>query len=91
MKICIIGPTHPFRGGISHYTTLLYRHLRKRHEVLFISFKRQYLRLLFPGKSDIDPSKKQIREDAEKLLEAEDSYRNDKKERNQLFIPVYYI
>ena len=62
MKICLIGPTYPFRGGISHYTTLLYRHLKKRHNVTFISFKRQYLRLLFPGKTDIDPSKKQFRE-----------------------------
>ena len=63
MKICLIGPTYPFRGGISHYTTLLYRNLRKRHEVTFISFKRQYPRFLFTGKTDIDPSKKQIQED----------------------------
>lgn len=25
MKIAMIGPTAPFRGGISHYTTLLFR------------------------------------------------------------------
>ncbi len=61
MKIALIGPTHPFRGGISHYTTLLYRNLKSRHEVRFFSFKRQYPRWLFPGKSDIDPSKAHIR------------------------------
>ena len=63
MKICLIGPTHPFRGGISHYTTLLYRHLRKRHEVHFFAFKRQYPRWLFPGKTDVDPSKTHIHEE----------------------------
>lgn len=63
MKICLIGPSHPFRGGISHYTTLLYRHLRKRHEVHFFAFKRQYPRWLFPGKTDVDPSKTHIHEE----------------------------
>ncbi len=63
MEICLIGPTYPFRGGISHHTTLLYRHLRSRHEVTFISFIRQYPRILFPGNTDIDPSKKHFRQE----------------------------
>jgi glycosyltransferase involved in cell wall biosynthesis len=61
MKICLLGPSHPFRGGISHHTTLLYRHLRKRHETIFFSFKRQYPKWLFPGNTDIDPSRNQLR------------------------------
>jgi glycosyltransferase involved in cell wall biosynthesis len=60
MRIALIGPTYPFRGGISHYTTLLYRHLKARHPVLFISFKRQYPRFLFPGRTDRDPSGEKI-------------------------------
>jgi glycosyltransferase involved in cell wall biosynthesis len=63
MKICLIGPTYPFRGGISHYTTLLYRHLKKRHEVHFFAFTRQYPKWLFPGESDKDRSSSPIRED----------------------------
>jgi len=63
MKICLIGPTYPFRGGISHYTTLLYKQLKLRHEVTFLSFKRQYPKILFPGKTDIDPSKEFLREE----------------------------
>jgi len=63
MKIILIGPTYPFRGGISHYTTLLFRCLKKRHETTFISFSRQYPQFLFPGKTDIDPSDKKIREE----------------------------
>ena len=62
MKICLIGPTYPFRGGISHYTTLLYRHLRKRHKVFFFAFKRQYPKFLFPGETDKDNSVAPLRE-----------------------------
>ena len=63
MKIYLIGPTHPFRGGISHHTTLLYRYLQKRHESIFLAFKRQYPKLFFPGKTDIDPSQTHIKEE----------------------------
>ncbi|MBN1268837.1 MAG: glycosyltransferase [Kiritimatiellae bacterium] len=56
MRICLLGPTHPFRGGIAHYTTFLCRALRREHTVKFISFRRQYPRFLFPGRSDRDPS-----------------------------------
>lgn len=71
MNIFLVGPTYPFRGGISHYTTLLFRHLRKRHDVTFLSFSRQYPRILYPGKSDIDPSKKHIQEeDACRILDS---------------------
>jgi len=41
MKIVLVGPSYPFKGGIAHYTTLLYRHLKTRHEVAFFTFKRQ--------------------------------------------------
>jgi len=63
MKICLIGPTYPFRGGISHYTTLLFRYLKKKHQTTFIAFKRQYPQWLFPGETDRDPSKKPVFED----------------------------
>jgi glycosyltransferase involved in cell wall biosynthesis len=62
MKIILIGPTYPFRGGISHYTTLLYKHLRRRHDTTLISFRRQYPKLLFPGRTDLDPSHMPIQE-----------------------------
>jgi glycosyltransferase involved in cell wall biosynthesis len=54
MKICIIGPTHPYRGGISMYSSLLYQELSKKHETKLISFKKQYPAFLYPGKSDKD-------------------------------------
>lgn len=56
MKICVIGPTWPFRGGIAHYTTLLVKHLRERHTVRFITYLKQYPKWLYPGNTAMDPS-----------------------------------
>lgn len=57
MRITIIGPVYPYRGGIAHYTTALARRLADRgHQVQVLSFKRQYPAWLYPGASDRDPS-----------------------------------
>lgn len=56
MKLCVIGPTWPFRGGIAHFTTMLVQKLRETHDVRFVSFAAQYPRFLYPGKTDLDPS-----------------------------------
>ncbi len=63
-RFCLIGPTYPYRGGIAHYTTLLAQHLRQEHEVLLLSFSRQYPSWLFPGKSDKDPSERPLQTEA---------------------------
>lgn len=68
-RYCLIGPTYPYRGGIAHYTTLLARHLRQAHDVLLLSFSRQYPAWLFPGRSDKDPSERPLRTEAEFLLD----------------------
>ncbi|MBO6089762.1 MAG: glycosyltransferase [Lachnospiraceae bacterium] len=47
MKIVLIGPVYPYKGGIAHYTSLLCKALRKKHEVTMISYKMQYPKLLF--------------------------------------------
>ena len=47
MKIVLIGPVYPYKGGISHYTGLLCRALRKKHDVTMISYKMQYPRILY--------------------------------------------
>lgn len=56
MKICLIGPAHPLRGGIAHYNTQLAVELAIRHSVTLISYSRQYPVLLFPGRTQLDPS-----------------------------------
>ena len=57
MKIALVGPTYPFRGGISHYTTLLYMNLQKRHDVQFYTFSRSYPKLFYPGDASSDESR----------------------------------
>ncbi len=56
MRIALIGPSYPFRGGIAHYTTVLLQALNKKHTALLFGFKRQYPELFFPGKTQKDES-----------------------------------
>ena len=50
----MVGTAYPMRGGIAHYTALLYKYLAQRHKVWVISFRRQYPTLLFPGRSQME-------------------------------------
>ncbi len=59
MKIAVIGPTYPYRGGISHYNTLLCENLAKKHDVTAISFTRLYPKILFPGRDQKDLESKE--------------------------------
>lgn len=68
MRITIVGPVYPYRGGIAHHTSLLAHHLAARHDIQLISFSRLYPNWLFPGRSDRDPSHFPLRADAEYLL-----------------------
>lgn len=57
MKIALIGPTYPYKGGIAHLTTLFYKALSKSQQVSFFSFSRPYPKSIFPGNTINDPSK----------------------------------
>ena len=46
-KWVLIGPVYPYKGGISHYTGLMYRAISKAHDVTMISYKMQYPKILF--------------------------------------------
>ncbi len=46
-KIILIGPVYPYKGGISHYTGMLCRALRKKYEAEMISYSLQYPKFLF--------------------------------------------
>lgn len=70
MKLALVGPTYPFRGGISQYTTSLYHALSQQHEVLLVSFSRQYPSFLFPGTSQQDNSLQPFGAPAEFLLDS---------------------
>jgi glycosyltransferase involved in cell wall biosynthesis len=69
-KIAVLGLSYPFRGGISHYSTLLVRELRKKYTVTFITLKRQYPALFFPGKTQYDSSAAKLAETNHPILDS---------------------
>jgi glycosyltransferase involved in cell wall biosynthesis len=57
MYILLLGPAHPYRGGIAASTEQLAKTLHKQgHEVEICTFRLQYPSLLFPGKSQYSSS-----------------------------------
>ncbi|HSB11832.1 MAG TPA: glycosyltransferase family 4 protein [Blastocatellia bacterium] len=55
MRISIIGPAYPLRGGIAHHVHWLRGELATRgHNVQVVSFRRLYPRVLFPGTTELD-------------------------------------
>ncbi|MGB0882165.1 MAG: glycosyltransferase, partial [Vicingaceae bacterium] len=58
MKITIIGPAHPYRGGIALFSNRLAEELEiAGHEVNIVTFKMQYPSFLFPGKTQFSDDK----------------------------------
>lgn len=51
MRIAIVGPFPPFRGGISDLNSALAYQLSKNHDVRAYNFTTQYPKVLFPGKT----------------------------------------
>ncbi|MBO4636381.1 MAG: glycosyltransferase [Clostridiales bacterium] len=50
MRLVLIGPVYPYKGGISHYTGMLCRSLSKEHEVRMISYSMQYPKFMYKKK-----------------------------------------
>jgi glycosyltransferase involved in cell wall biosynthesis len=52
MKVIILGPAHPYRGGPATFNDRLAQQFKDEgHTVDIITFRLQYPRLLFPGKT----------------------------------------
>ncbi|MEZ0074952.1 glycosyltransferase family 4 protein [Planotetraspora sp. GP83] len=55
MRIAIVGPTYPYKGGGAQHTTELAHRLRAQgHDVVIESWKAQYPGFLYPGQQTID-------------------------------------
>lgn len=55
MRIAIIGPTHPYKGGVAQHTTQLAHRLSTLgHEVALESWLRQYPERLYPGQQRVE-------------------------------------
>lgn len=61
MKIAIIGPTHPYKGGIAQETTALAHELTEAgNEVTIISWRAQYPGRLYPGEQFVPDDKPEL-------------------------------
>jgi glycosyltransferase involved in cell wall biosynthesis len=79
MRICLIAPIPPFRGGIPKYCYSLAQELEKRHELLLLSYRRQYPELLYGNRPQQDSAvdRKTITEEFSNLSYNLDSVRID--------------
>jgi glycosyltransferase involved in cell wall biosynthesis len=54
MRIAVVGPTHPYKGGIAQHTTELAHRLATRgHDVRLHSWSAQYPARLYPGEQRV--------------------------------------
>lgn len=71
LKLAMIGPVPPLRGGIAQHTVKLHRVFHERVDLLTISFTRLYPQLLFPGDNELEPGHEAHREpQVEYLIDA---------------------
>lgn len=98
MRITLIAPVYPLRGGIAQYTAILYLELKKKgHEVQIINFKRQYPKIFFPGKTQTETSEAPIKIDSKIIIDSINpltwfqAYREIKKFGTELVIFKYWM
>tara|TARA_B100001142_G_scaffold238086_1_gene236723 strand:+ start:6388 stop:7512 length:1125 start_codon:yes stop_codon:yes gene_type:complete len=58
MKLAIISPYPPIKGGISKETEIIYSNIKSKYNVTIISFSRLYPNFLYPSDSQYDDSMK---------------------------------
>ena len=52
MKITLLGPAHPYRGGPATFNDRLAQQFAAEgHTIEIVTFRLQYPRILFPGKT----------------------------------------
>jgi glycosyltransferase involved in cell wall biosynthesis len=56
MRIIIVSPIYPYRGGIAHDTANMAKSLSKKHKVTIVSFSLLYPKILYPGNTQKDDS-----------------------------------
>jgi glycosyltransferase involved in cell wall biosynthesis len=70
LRIALVGPAWPYRGGISHYNTCLAGALALRHDVRVVNYSRLYPDFLFPGKTQYDASGSALRFESRRLIDS---------------------
>jgi glycosyltransferase involved in cell wall biosynthesis len=72
MRICLIGPAYPYRGGISHFTQMLASAMQSGNETMIVSFTRLYPSLLFPGTTQFEEKGWRVRVDSRRVIDSID-------------------
>jgi glycosyltransferase involved in cell wall biosynthesis len=55
MRIAVVGPAYPYKGGSAQHTTLLAHRLAAAgHQTTLHSWRKQYPKLLYPGQLTVD-------------------------------------
>jgi len=62
MKIILVGPVYPYRGGNALYVSHLYDVLKEKFDVEVINYKLLYPKIFFPGTTQEDKSSVKIKE-----------------------------
>jgi glycosyltransferase involved in cell wall biosynthesis len=71
MRICLVGPAYPYRGGISHFTQMLAATMSaERHEPHIVSFTRLYPSFLFPGRTQYEEQGARIQVTGERVIDS---------------------
>jgi len=53
-RVAVVGPTHPYKGGVAAHTTELAHRLDAAgHDTVLVSWKRLYPHLLYPGEQAV--------------------------------------
>lgn len=73
MRICLVGPAYPYRGGISHFTQMLSATMTAEgHEPHIVSFTRLYPSFLFPGRTQYEEQGARVRIEGERVIDSID-------------------
>lgn len=72
LRFALVGPVHPYRGGIAQFTEQMAGGLAARgHEVSAVTFSRQYPEVLFPGKTQyVEEARGEGALDAPRLIDS---------------------
>lgn len=69
MKILILGPAFPFRGGIARFNeSLAFALIARKHQVKIFSFTKQYPDIFFPGKNQFHDEAPDASIDIERII-----------------------
>lgn len=71
LRIGVVGPAFPYRGGIAQFLAVLCSELETRgHTLRVFNFSRQYPSLLFPGRAQTTNSRPSIAVESERTVDS---------------------